>query len=83
MNRREFSTLAAMGLAASPAATMQSNAAQAGGGQPSEQSFDFVVYGGTAAGVTTAVAAARQGLRVAMLEPRDHVGGMVTWEPVK
>lgn len=41
-------------------------------------SYDLVVYGGTAAGVTTAVSAAREGLRVVLLEPRDHLGGMVS-----
>jgi hypothetical protein len=40
--------------------------------------FDLVVYGGTAGGVVTAVAAAREGLRVALLEPRTHLGGMVS-----
>ena len=39
---------------------------------------DFVVYGGTAGGVLTAVAAAREGLRVALLEPGNHLGGMVS-----
>lgn len=43
-----------------------------------QHQFDLVVYGGTAGGVTTAVSAARHGLKVALLEPRDHVGGMVT-----
>jgi len=43
-----------------------------------QQSFDFVVYGGTAGGVATAVAAARHGLTTALLEPRDHIGGMVS-----
>jgi len=42
------------------------------------QQYDLVVYGGTAGGVMTAVAGAREGLRVVLLEPRDHVGGMVT-----
>ena len=46
--------------------------------QPAPASFDVVVYGGTAAGVVTAVAAAREGASVALLEPRDHVGGMVS-----
>lgn len=41
-------------------------------------SFDFVVYGGTAGGVATAVAGARHGLKTVLLEPGDHVGGMVT-----
>ena len=40
--------------------------------------YDVVVYGGTAGGVVTAVAAAREGKRVALLEPRDHLGGMVS-----
>jgi hypothetical protein len=40
--------------------------------------WDLVVYGGTAGGVITAVAAAREGARVALLEPRDHLGGMVS-----
>ena len=39
---------------------------------------DLVVYGGTAGGVLTAVSAAREGLRVALLEPGRHLGGMVT-----
>jgi hypothetical protein len=46
--------------------------------QPSPQTFDLVVYGGTAGGVMTAVAAAREGLTVALLEPGRHLGGMVS-----
>ena len=42
------------------------------------RSFDLVVYGGTAGGVMTAVSAAREGLTVAIVEPGDHLGGMVT-----
>jgi hypothetical protein len=41
-------------------------------------SFDLVVYGGTAGGVICAVTAAREGLSVALLEPGDHLGGMVS-----
>src|SRR5687767_2579881 len=40
--------------------------------------FDVIVYGGTAGGTISAVTAARQGLRVALLEPGRHLGGMVT-----
>src|SRR5690242_17502280 len=40
--------------------------------------FDVVVYGGTAGGVIAAVAAAREGLSVALLEPGQHLGGMVS-----
>lgn len=42
------------------------------------RSFDVVVYGGTAGGVIAAVAAAREGLNTALLEPTAHVGGMVS-----
>jgi hypothetical protein len=42
------------------------------------QNYDLVVYGGTAGGVMTAVAAAREGLKVVILEPGVHLGGMVT-----
>src|SRR5579863_9908322 len=43
-----------------------------------QSSFDLVVYGGTAGGAITAVRAARMGLKVALLEPRHHIGGMVS-----
>ncbi len=39
---------------------------------------DVVVYGATAGGVVAAVAAAREGRSVVLLEPGRHVGGMVT-----
>ncbi|MGH9937560.1 MAG: FAD-dependent oxidoreductase, partial [Blastocatellia bacterium] len=42
------------------------------------EKFDVVVYGGTAGGVMTAIAAAREGLAVAVIEPNKHLGGMVT-----
>jgi len=42
------------------------------------QDFDVVVYGATPAGVMAAVAAGRQGLSVALLEPTAHLGGMGT-----
>lgn len=42
------------------------------------QMFDLVVYGGTAGGVLASVSAAREGLRVALLEPGVHLGGMVS-----
>src|SRR5262245_3479807 len=42
------------------------------------RSYDIVVYGGTASGVIAAVAAAREGAHVALLEPRDHLGGTVS-----
>src|SRR6266436_3596567 len=41
-----------------------------------QQTYDIVVYGGTAAGVLSAVAAAREGMSVALIEPSRHLGGM-------
>ncbi len=46
--------------------------------QCSTARYDLVVYGGTASGVATAIAAARHGLHVILLEPGNHIGGMVT-----
>jgi hypothetical protein len=43
-----------------------------------EHAFDVVVYGGTAGGVIAAVSAAREGLKTAILEPGNHIGGMVS-----
>lgn len=42
----------------------------AAGAEPARQSLDLVLYGGTAAGMMTAVSGARQGLRTVLLEPR-------------
>ncbi|HEV2017858.1 MAG TPA: FAD-dependent oxidoreductase [Gemmatimonadaceae bacterium] len=58
----------AVQLRAQPSATVGSPA----------QSFDVVVYGGTAGGVIAAVSAARMGLSVALVEPSHHLGGMTT-----
>jgi hypothetical protein len=41
------------------------------------QQYDVVVYGGTASGVMAAVAAAREGMKVALVEPKRHIGGLV------
>jgi hypothetical protein len=43
-----------------------------------QSAYDLVVYGGTAGGAITAVSGARMGLKVALLEPRQHIGGMVS-----
>ena len=39
--------------------------------------FDVVVFGGTPSGVMAAVAAARAGASVALLEPTQHLGGVI------
>jgi FAD dependent oxidoreductase len=38
---------------------------------------DLLVYGGTPQGVTAAIAAARQGLKVTLIEPSSQLGGVV------
>ncbi len=42
------------------------------------QTYDLAVYGGTAGGAITAVSGARMGLKTVLLEPRHHIGGMVS-----
>jgi choline dehydrogenase-like flavoprotein len=43
-----------------------------------QRKADVVVYGATAGGVISAIAAAREGKNVLLVEPGKHVGGMVT-----
>ncbi|MGB6222286.1 FAD-dependent oxidoreductase [Haloferula sp.] len=40
--------------------------------------YDVVVYGGTPGGITAAIAAAREGASVVLLEQTKHVGGLST-----
>jgi hypothetical protein len=40
--------------------------------------YDVIVYGGTAAGVMAAIAASRNGVRVLLLSPDKHIGGVTT-----
>jgi flavin-dependent dehydrogenase len=44
----------------------------------SAETFDVVVYGATPGGVTAAVAAAREGATVALVEPLEIVGGIMS-----
>jgi len=44
----------------------------------SQNTYDVVVYGGTPGGVIAAVAAAREGSKVLLVEQTKHVGGMNT-----
>jgi hypothetical protein len=41
------------------------------------RTFDLVVYGATASGIATAVAASREGLHVVLIDPSHHIGGLV------
>ncbi|SMC86868.1 FAD-dependent oxidoreductase [Papillibacter cinnamivorans] len=43
-----------------------------------DYSYDVIVYGGTPSGVMAALAASREKLKVAILEPGRHLGGIIT-----
>lgn len=43
-----------------------------------DEEFDIVIYGATSAGVIAAVAAARRGRSVILVEPSNHLGGLTT-----
>lgn len=45
---------------------------------PKEERYDLIVYGGTSSGVIAAYAASKEGLKVALLEPGKHLGGLTT-----
>jgi len=48
------------------------------GTSPAKQSYDVVVYGGTAAGIATAVQVRRMGGSVVVIEPTQRIGGLTT-----
>lgn len=45
-------------------------------GQSSEETYDLIIYGGTAAAVTAGVQAKRMGKSVVIVSPDKHLGGM-------
>lgn len=47
-------------------------------GGTAERTFEIAVYGSTPAGIAAAVVAARNGHRVALVEPTKHFGGLLT-----
>lgn len=66
---RQFAYMVLVLLALLPTASAQ---------QTKTMQVDVAVYGGNAGGVIAAVAAAREGKSVILLEPGKHVGGMVS-----
>ncbi len=81
VSRREFLKGSAL-TAALPVLGSAEPAALAAGKRRDEnrvtRSCDVLVYGATAGGVLAAIASATEGARVVLLEPRKHVGGMVS-----
>jgi hypothetical protein len=68
--------LASFGLG--PAAASQNAEVAEGRGSSTsrQESYDVVIYGGTAAGVVAAFQAARQDKQVVLIEPGKHLGGL-------
>lgn len=54
------------------------SAAATGAAPTDRESHDIVVYGGVPCGIAAAVAAAREGARVLLIEPTKHIGGLST-----
>lgn len=48
------------------------------GAYPKESQYDLIVYGGSSSGVIAAYAAAKDGLKVALVEPKKHLGGLTS-----
>ena len=46
--------------------------------QPQNPTYDLVIYGGTSAGISTAIEASRLGKSVVLIEPTGRVGGLTT-----
>jgi hypothetical protein len=63
-----------VGLIAAPAAGWAAGQLRIPG---AGSAYDVVVYGGTPSGVIAAVTAARAGVSVLLLEPTEHLGGML------
>jgi len=72
MNRRTFLATASAALIADAMPAFISRAADAPDG------FDVVIYGGVPCGIAAAIAAAREGVSVLLIEPTKHVGGLNT-----
>jgi len=44
----------------------------------SQKQYDIVIYGGTSAGIASAIQASRMGKSVVLIEPSDRLGGLTT-----
>ena len=74
--RRWLIALGMAGLWLAQAMAPLALAAEPGAPSGSGADWDVVVYGATPAGIAAAIAAAREDMRVVLLEPTRHIGGM-------
>ena len=42
------------------------------------QQYDIVIYGGTSAGISSAIQSSRMGKKVLLIEPTNRIGGLTT-----
>lgn len=61
-----------------PASGPQPSVPVASAHEPSEQTTDVVIYGGTSAGIAAAIQVRRMGGTVIVLEPTQRIGGLTT-----
>ena len=80
VTRRKVLGYLAKGTVAAGIAMVHGSHDEAAGqsGPPSVTSFGLIVYGGTPAGIMAALAAVRGGISVAIVEPTNHLGGILT-----
>lgn len=76
MNRQIVTAAGLLLLLSTPLPAQQQHAADAKDSKPT--TADVIVYGSTPGGFCAAIAAAREGASVILLEPTDHVGAMNT-----
>ena len=83
LSRRDFVRLTACGAAGGATLMLpRLNRLAAEAAAPPDWRYDLVIAGGGLGGVAAALAAARSGLRVAMTEETDWVGGQLTQQAV-
>jgi hypothetical protein len=81
--RRDFVRMAACGMAGGAVLWLpRLNRSALEAASPADGRFDLVIAGGGLGGIAAALAAARSGLRVALTEETDWVGGQLTQQAV-
>lgn len=74
LSRRDFLVIASLSLTL----PMLKQPVQAAATAHAQTNFDVLVYGGVPCGIAAALAAARTGARVLLIEPTKHLGGLST-----
>ncbi|RBM18553.1 FAD-dependent oxidoreductase [Streptomyces sp. PT12] len=84
MERRRFLAAAATAATATAGTLAAAPAAKAGAtAAPRAETYDAVVYGATLAGIMAALRLSKRGYTTCVLEPTNHIGGVVSGGLVK